>query len=189
MQWWIEALAEQTENPLVRLVGEGLVRAIARRVRRGRPAAATRSEPGPAPYAEGTEAPVTVTEDRTGEQLAEELLCGVGNERMRAATRLLGAHRGGYWLRRLMEEELEHGSVIDRGGAHPSVDWHVLEHLMLTQPGALTSSTSEWTMLEIAVSLAASYEVQLGDLVQGVSEDEVRMILRALEQAAFGDAR
>ncbi|MEU9274882.1 hypothetical protein [Streptomyces sp. NPDC048341] len=37
----------------------------------------------------------TVTDGRTGEQLAEELLQGVGNEQMRAATRLLGAHRNG----------------------------------------------------------------------------------------------
>ncbi|RNG27763.1 hypothetical protein [Streptomyces botrytidirepellens] len=193
---WIQALVEQMENPLVRLVAGESVRGIVRRVRRGRRAASAHSEAGPitALHAEGMEAPVTIADDRTGEQLAEELLRGVGNERMRAATRLLGAHRGGHWLRRLLAEELEltmaaGRSVIDRGGAHPSVDWDVLGHLMLTRPGVLKSSTSEWIVLQTAVSLAGSYAVQLGDVVQGVSEDEVRMIQRALEEAAFGDAR
>ena len=194
---WIHTLAELVEDPLARLVvGEG-VRGIARRVRRGRPAAAEHSEAGPVttPYAEETEMPVTtVADDQTGEQLAEELLRGVGNERMRAATRLLGAHRGGLWLQRLLEQEVEillatDRSVIDRGGAHPSVDWSALGQLMLSRPGVLRFSTSEWAVLEVAVSLVSSCAVQLGDVVQAVSEDDVRLILGALEEAAFGDAR
>ncbi|MET7904620.1 hypothetical protein ABZS86_25410 [Streptomyces sp. NPDC005355] len=194
---WIEALGEVVQNPLVRLAADRVVRGIVRRVWRDRPAETAHSEAGPvtAPHAEETETPVTtVADDRTYEQLAEELLRGVGNARMRAATRLLGAHRGGYLLQRMLEEEMElmlatDRSVIDRGGAHPSVDWRALGHLMLTRPGALKSSTSEWVVLEVAASLVSSCAVQLGDVVQALPEDEVRLILRALEEAGLGDAR
>ncbi|MCZ0211343.1 hypothetical protein OZK63_38945 [Streptomyces sp. UMAF16] len=38
----------------------------------------------------------TTVDGRTGVQLAEDLLRGVGNEYMLAATRFLGAHRDGF---------------------------------------------------------------------------------------------
>ncbi|MEU2717778.1 hypothetical protein [Streptomyces sp. NPDC007205] len=92
---WIDAVRALAEDPLVRLVAGEVVRGSARRVRRGRGSAAAHSEAGPATTArdaEGTEIAVTtVADDRTGEQLAEGLLQGVGNEWMRAATRLLQA--------------------------------------------------------------------------------------------------
>ncbi|MER7577905.1 hypothetical protein [Streptomyces sp. NPDC126514] len=47
---------------------------------------------------------MTATDDMTGGELAESLLRDVGNERMRAATRLLGAHRNGFWLRRFLDD-------------------------------------------------------------------------------------
>ncbi|MEV5598957.1 hypothetical protein [Streptomyces sp. NPDC052496] len=52
----------------------------------------------------GEETVTTVADDTTGEQLADSLLQGVGNEQMRAATKLLGRHRDGYWLRRFLSE-------------------------------------------------------------------------------------
>jgi hypothetical protein len=79
------------------------VRAIVRRVHRKPEGAAPHSGAGPTPASppKGTETPVTVTDDcTTGAALVESLLQGVGNEGMRAATRLLGAHCGACWRRR-----------------------------------------------------------------------------------------
>jgi hypothetical protein len=54
---------------------------------------------------------------------------------------------------------------------------------------ALECSRSEMTVLEVAASLAARCAVQLGSVVQTVGEDELRLILRALQETAYGDAR
>jgi len=194
---WVDTARELADDPLVRwVVGEG-VRGIARRVQRWRPGAAAHSEAGPAPalIPQGTETPVTVTsESTTGEQLAESLLQGVGNEQMRAATRLLGAHRGGFWLRRFVDQEQELTAaadkpVIDRSGTHPSVDWDAIGLLMLSRPSAFNGSSSELAVLEVAASLVTRCAVQLGQVIRAVDDTEFRLILRALEDAAYGDAR
>ncbi|MET9954486.1 hypothetical protein ABZ135_23485 [Streptomyces sp. NPDC006339] len=78
----------------------------------------------------------TVADDRTGEQLAEGLLQGVGNEWMRAATRLVGRHRDGFWLRRFLTEQdpqPEHLQYVDRSGTHPSVNWIGLAHRLMNE--------------------------------------------------------
>ncbi|NWF30161.1 hypothetical protein HW130_28545 [Streptomyces sp. PKU-EA00015] len=117
---------------------------------------------------------MTVTSDSTtGEQLALSLLQGVGNEQMRAATRLLGAHQDGYWLRRLLEDEHELTAaadkpVIDRRGKHPSVDWDAIGQLMLARPWAFKSSSSELAVLEVAASLVTRCAVQLGQALRVV---------------------
>ncbi|MFF3342984.1 hypothetical protein [Streptomyces flavidovirens] len=85
------------------------------------------------------EMPVSVASDRaTSEELAESLLEGVVNEPMRAATKLLGAHGDGYWLRRLTgDQELAAGAdhpLIDLSGRYPTVDWDGVGHLLKT-PG------------------------------------------------------
>ncbi|MFD8992267.1 hypothetical protein ACFVZ4_30000 [Streptomyces goshikiensis] len=195
---WMDTVRELAEDPLVRMaLGEGF-RAIVRRVRRGRGSGAAQSEAGPATTAgatERTETPMrAVVDGTTGEQLAEDLLRGVGNEGMRAATRLLGAHRDGFWLRRLVEEEAELSAVIDmpvidRSGAHPSIDWNTIGLLTISRPGSLKCSSSEMAVLEVAASLVSRRAVQLGEVVQVVSETELRLILRALEETAYGDAR
>ncbi|MFB7852781.1 hypothetical protein ACFC34_38005 [Streptomyces sp. NPDC056053] len=130
----------------------------------------------------------------TGAELAADLLRGVGNENMRAATRLLGAHRGGFWLRRLLEQEHELTAaadkpVIDRTGTHPSIDWDTIGLLMLSRPSAFKSSTSEMAVLETAASLVSRCPVQLGEVIRAVDESELRLILRALEEAAYGEER
>ncbi|MFG3208039.1 hypothetical protein [Streptomyces sp. NPDC048192] len=130
---------------------------------------------------------MTDTDGRTGEQLAEKLLSGVGDERMRAATRLLGAHRDGYWLRRLLAEEADLSRsagqpVIDRSQA-PSVDWDAIGDLLLSRSGALKASVSEMAILEVAVSLVVPLRVQLGTVIQVVDDNEFRLIQRALEEA------
>ncbi|MGW4186244.1 hypothetical protein ACWEK2_29245 [Streptomyces albidoflavus] len=195
---WMDAVQALAEEPWVRLAAGVLVRGIARRVRRGRGSVAAHSEAGPAttePDAEGTETPVTtVADDRTGEQLAESLLEGVGAEGMRAATRLLGAHRNGFWLRRLLEQEAKWSAagagrpVIDRSGPHPSVGWDAIGLLLVDQPWVIQASRSEMAVLEVAASLVRRCGVQLGSVVEAVDEDEFRLILRALQESAYGDA-
>ncbi|MEU7260664.1 hypothetical protein AB0B21_33380 [Streptomyces rimosus] len=99
---------------------------------------------------------MTVTDEITGQQLTESLLKGVGNKQMWAATRLLGAHRDGYWLRRLLDEarlSVAVETVIERSGRHPSVDWDTLGHLLLARPRALKCSSSELAVLEVTASL------------------------------------
>ncbi|WP_331721792.1 hypothetical protein OG596_38595 (plasmid) [Streptomyces sp. NBC_01102] len=192
---WMETVRALAEEPLVRLVvGEGF-RGIVRRVRRGHRGAAAHSEAGPATVStdERTEIPVMVTGDSTtGAELAAGLLQGVGNENMRAATRLLGAHRGGFWLRRLLEQEQELTAaadkpVIDRTGTHPSIDWDTIGLLMLSRPSAFKSSTSEMAVLETAASLVSRCPVQLGEVIRAVDESELRLILRAVDEAAHGE--
>ncbi|WP_158716907.1 hypothetical protein [Streptomyces rimosus] len=134
----------------------------------------------------------TVADDLTGKQLADSLLRGVGNEKMRAATRLLGAHRNGYWLRRLLKEEGELQpttlrSVIDRSGTHPSVDWDSIELLLTPGCPALPCSSSELAMLEVATSMATRYRLPLAEVIHAVDHREYRLILKALEEAAFGE--
>ncbi|MFI9206368.1 hypothetical protein [Streptomyces sp. NPDC053048] len=135
---------------------------------------------------------MTVTSDgMTGTELAKSLLHSVGNEWMRAATRLLGAHRNGFWLRRFLEEEAEISAaadqpIIDRDGVHPSVNWDTIGLLMLSRPGAFKASASELAMLEVAASLVSRCGVQLGQVLRVVDDAEFRLILRAQEEAAFG---
>ncbi|WP_143196684.1 hypothetical protein [Streptomyces sp. MJM1172] len=73
--------------------------------------------------------------DMTGTELAAKLLQGVGHEHVRAATRLLGSHRGGFWLRRFAEDE-ELAQMADRLliDATDGIDWEALTRLMRT-PG------------------------------------------------------
>ncbi|MEF3118919.1 hypothetical protein [Streptomyces chrestomyceticus] len=135
---------------------------------------------------------MTVTDETTGQQLTESLLQGVGNEQMRAATRLLGAHRDGYWLRRLLRDEATLSaaagrSVIDRSARHPSVDWDTLGHLLLARPGALKCSSSELAVLEVAASLVSCCPVQLGTVFRAVDSHELGLILTVLEEAAYGE--
>ncbi|KOT80901.1 hypothetical protein ADK70_26965 [Streptomyces rimosus subsp. pseudoverticillatus] len=142
----------------------------------------------------------TVADDTTGEQLAESLLQGVGNEQMRAATKLLGRHRDGYWLRHfLSEEESQAGpfACTDRAGAQPSINWYgVATHLIgHTVGGALThtplvGSRSELTVLSIASSLADGTPIELREVLAPLDEGELRLVLRALQEAVYGeDAR
>ncbi|MGW0999199.1 hypothetical protein ACWD5V_39230 [Streptomyces sp. NPDC002523] len=196
---WIDTARELADDPLVRwAVGEG-VRGIVRRVQRGRGSAAAHSEAGPAttaPDAEGTEIAVTtVADDRTGEQLAESLLQGVGNEWMRAATRLLGRHRDGYWLRRFLTEQdaqPEHLQYVDRSGTHPSVNWIGLAHRLmnefpLTETPPIQGSRSELAVLRIASSLTGAAPLNLKAALDALDETELRLVQRAITEAATGE--
>ncbi|WP_089107895.1 hypothetical protein [Streptomyces hyaluromycini] len=136
---------------------------------------------------------MTVTDETTGGQLAASLLLGVGNEEMRAATRLLGEHRDGYWLRRFLDEEqtltaATDQKVIDRSGTHPSVDWTAAGLLLVDSPSTLPASESKLAVLKFAVSLAGRGSVTLQSVVRALDEHEFRLALRALQEAAYGEA-
>ncbi|MEU7106455.1 hypothetical protein ACFQ2B_40880 [Streptomyces stramineus] len=133
------------------------------------------------------------TECTTGDELAENLLRGIGNEQMRAATRLLGAHRDGYWLRRFLDDrELAEAvnqpcQFIDRADTSPSVDWNAVALVLVTQPWVLKCSGSEQAVLEFAASLVGKTSVNLHKAINAADEDEFERMLRAMRQAAYGD--
>lgn len=139
--------------------------------------------------------PMTVTSDSiTGAELAERLLQGVGNERMRAATRLLGAHRDGYWLRRLADDQELAAAIdqpfppfIDSSGTHPSVEWSSVGLLLITQPWALKCSASELAVLEFAASLVGRCGVNLEKALIAVDGKEFDLLARAMREAVYGD--
>ncbi|MEU0271863.1 hypothetical protein [Streptomyces sp. NPDC006307] len=137
----------------------------------------------------------TVADDRTGEQLAESLLQGVGNEWMRAATRLLGKHRDGYWLRRFLTEQdsqPEHLQYVDRSGTHPSVNWIGLAHRLmnefpLTDAPPIQGSRSELAVLRIATSLTGAAPLNLKAALEALDETELDLVQRAITEAATGE--
>ncbi|MFJ3861620.1 hypothetical protein ACIPRL_36025 [Streptomyces sp. NPDC090085] len=139
---------------------------------------------------------MTVTsEGTTGVELAESLLRGVGNEWMRAATRLLGKHRDGYWLRRFLEEQdpqPDHLLYIDRTGTHPDVNWsgisqRLMAETLLTDAVRIQGSNSEMAMLRIAVSLAgATLPVSLRAVLDVLDEREFRLVQAAMTEAVTG---
>ncbi|MBT2545773.1 hypothetical protein J7E99_35125 [Streptomyces sp. ISL-44] len=130
----------------------------------------------------------TTVDEMSGWQLADMLLEGVSDDRMIAATRMLGSHRDGFWLRRLLaDEELAAMSsipLIDRTGRHPAIEWDAMELLLLRRPHALTASRSEMAMLEVAMSLAGGLAVNLGKILCSVDDRDFKLIVRALVDAA-----
>ncbi|MFF8717234.1 hypothetical protein ACF07T_38315 [Streptomyces sp. NPDC015184] len=131
---------------------------------------------------------MTNTVDTTaGEQLTESLLTDVGNEYMQVATRFLGAHRGGYWLRRFEEgQELTAAGdpLIDRSGRHPSVDWSAVGQLLaLTGSPETCSSRNEALAPEFAASLIGEFPVQLRPFLQGFDDAELVAACRGMAQS------
>ncbi|MET7534602.1 hypothetical protein [Streptomyces goshikiensis] len=189
---WMSTAQDFVDNPWAQWAVEALVRAIAGRVRRGRSAAGAHSVgAGPimAPFPEGTEKPVSVNSGATGVELAAAMLQGVGNEQMRAATRLLGSHRDGFWLRRFSEDQ----ELVDAAGSPlidgaSGIDWDALARLMRTPGWSRRASGSEVTVLEFAVSLAGDCAVNLRQVVHAVDDSEFKLLQRALQEAAYGDA-
>ncbi|MBH1937786.1 hypothetical protein I5Q34_26530 [Streptomyces sp. AV19] len=126
----------------------------------------------------------------TGEQLAESLLRGVDDEQTEAATRLLGAYRSGYWLRRLAEDQglamVSHFPLVNRSGNHPSVEWEAVQILLARSPALFRASDSELAILEIAVSLAADLPIRLGTALCAMDSTELELVLKALKDAGPG---
>ncbi|MET4647549.1 hypothetical protein ACFVW5_22860 [Streptomyces sp. NPDC058232] len=128
----------------------------------------------------------------TGKELADDLLQGVSSEQMRAATRLLGAHHDGYWLRRFFEDqELADAAgrpLLAHAGPRPSIDWNAVGLLLLAdRPPARKASSSELAVLEFAASLVGRAPIQLQRVIHAVDDTEFRLLLRALMAAAYGE--
>ncbi|MFD4259931.1 hypothetical protein ACFWR9_20485 [Streptomyces sp. NPDC058534] len=136
----------------------------------------------------------TATDDITGEQLAETLLLDVADGRMRAATRLLGAHRDGYWLRRFAEDqelaEAADRPLIDRSGRHPNVDWDSVGFLLtaLVSP-AVRSTASEVVVLEFAAALVDRCRIRLRDVLNALDAADLKRAAQALHEAGDGRLR
>ncbi|WP_141662930.1 hypothetical protein [Streptomyces sp. Wb2n-11] len=137
---------------------------------------------------------MTVASDKTtGEELAESLLEGVVNEPMRAATKLLGAHGNGYWLRRLSDDRelvaVADHPLIDHSGRCPMVDWEGVGHLLKTPGWSRGVSRSQAAVLEFAASLVNRCPVQIGRISHAVNDAEFQLLLGAMEAASYGDPR
>ncbi|MGW7051067.1 hypothetical protein [Streptomyces sp. NPDC054887] len=134
-----------------------------------------------------------VSDSTTGEELAERLLEGVVNEPMRAATKLLGAHGDGYWLRRLTHDQelaaLVELPLIDPSGRCPTVDWDAVGRLLKVPGWSRGASRSQTAVLEFAASLLSRCPVQLGRVSQAVDDAEFQLLLGAMEEASYGDPR
>ncbi|GGV27979.1 hypothetical protein GCM10010277_09870 [Streptomyces longisporoflavus] len=133
-----------------------------------------------------------MTDTTTGAQLAQSLLKDVGDEREQAATRLLGAHHDGVWLRRFTgDPDLAAAAgrpLIDRTGACPVVDWAAVRKLRLSLGWSRRASTGDLAVLEFACSLLGSGAIELRHVMGAVDRDTFRLLLRALEEAARADS-
>jgi hypothetical protein len=125
----------------------------------------------------------------TGPELADALLDGIGNEEMRAATRLLGAHRDGYWLRRFNNDDALRvvGRLIDWSDGVPCLDWDAVQRLFIDRPAAFKASSSEMAILYFATSLVGRCAIQLSAVMRPLDEQEAGLVIRALTEVARGE--
>ncbi|MFE2103852.1 MULTISPECIES: hypothetical protein [unclassified Streptomyces] len=120
--------------------------------------------------------------------MARQLVESVGNHQMRRATVVLASFRGGYWLRRFIEEPaLDAVEPYDRP---TSVNWAGVLKLLRT-PALLDDNRREpgtmgphLTVLQIAASLAAGHPLDLRRAAMQLSGAEWRDVLLRMESAA-----
>ncbi|MFF2411769.1 hypothetical protein [Streptomyces sp. NPDC058092] len=130
---------------------------------------------------------MTAIDTDSGPALAESLLHGVGNENWQAATRLLGAHRDGYWLRRFLDMATipiwDTPPIIDRSGTHPCIAWNSLGGRLNMSGGDWPkASSSEIAVLQVAASLMGEWQVDLRRVIYALDDDELRLVLRAIAE-------
>jgi hypothetical protein len=121
--------------------------------------------------------------------MAESLLRGIGNENWQAATRLLGAHRDGYWLRRFLDTNLPTipiwgtPPIIDRSGAHPCIAWDSIGRRLTMSGGDWPkASSSEIAVLQVAASLMGEWTLDLRRAIHALNDVELRLVLRAIAE-------
>ena len=113
------------------------------------------------PHGRRTHAPVRRgTHAQDGHDLAERLVRPVGNVQMRAAVRLLGRYRNGFWLHLFCEQSAENesvglGSLLEYPDGHPTVDWNAVGLRLLDGPWNV-GSPSELAVLQGARTLMAA---------------------------------
>ena len=140
---------------------------------------------------------MTLTSDgMTGEELAGKLLADVrgDDQQVRAAVRLLGAYRDGYWLRRFVEDAALAAAadhpLVHRSGWHPSVDWDGVGLLLLAAGSPVhKASGGDRAVLEFAASLVGRYAVQLHGVVRALEDGDRQLVLEALGEAAYGEVQ
>ncbi|MCY0954169.1 hypothetical protein [Streptomyces sp. H27-S2] len=124
--------------------------------------------------------------ETTGAELAAKLLHDVSDEQVRAATRLLGSHQDGFWLRRFTGDR-ELTNLVDRPliDKTAGIDWEALTRLMRTPGWSRRASAGEIAVLEFAVSLVGDCAVNLRQVVHAVDDSEFQLLLGALREAAL----
>ncbi|REK91663.1 hypothetical protein DY245_03415 [Streptomyces inhibens] len=123
-----------------------------------------------------------------GHDLAERLVRPVGNVQMRAAVRLLGRHRNGFWLHLFCEQSAENesvglGSLLEYPDGHPTVDWNAVGLRLLAGPWNV-GSPSELAVLRVAASLVGHCDVSLRQVLHQVDATDLPLITHALHEAA-----
>ncbi|WP_329460863.1 hypothetical protein [Streptomyces sp. NBC_01431] len=121
-----------------------------------------------------------------GQELAHCLLYGVEDVSARVATRLLGQHRSGYWLRQFCVPAADAPSglwyVLDLAQSPPSVNWwHVCAALQ--DRACFRESAADLAMLEIAASIAGPHRVNLRAALGLLDDQEQALALDALAEA------
>ncbi len=125
----------------------------------------------------------------TGAELAAKLLQDVDNEHVRAATRLLGSHQDGLWLRRFTEDrELVDAAGRPLIGKTGGIDWDGLARLLRSPRWSRRASAGEVAVLEFVVSLVGDCAVNLRQSVHAVDDADFQLLLRALRESAHGGA-
>ncbi|MEU9849220.1 hypothetical protein [Streptomyces sp. NPDC047985] len=134
---------------------------------------------------------MTTIDATGGAAIAESLLRGIGNENWQAATRLLGEHRDGYWLRRFLTDEPAvlsglWGSpelITSTDADSPSIDWEVVGAKLAANAGNWPkASSSESAILQVAASLMGKWRVDLLRVVHVLDDAELRLVLRTLAE-------
>ncbi|OXY89639.1 hypothetical protein [Streptomyces diastatochromogenes] len=120
--------------------------------------------------------------------LARQLVESVGNHQRRRATVVLASFRGGYWLRRFIEEPAL--GAVEPPDRPTAVNWAGVLELLRTpellddhrrEPGTMGPHL---TVLEIAASLAAGHPLDLRRAAMQLSGAEWRDVLLRMESAA-----
>ncbi|WP_327170012.1 hypothetical protein [Streptomyces subrutilus] len=124
--------------------------------------------------------------------LLSEVIDGIGNEQMIAASRLLARHDEGFWLRRFLDDPRDsHDGVVEipnsdncqtyHGGPVRHLDWmRIGERLRM---GTFEASSSEEAILAVAASLVGHHEINLRRILSMLDGDQVDLVTRAIAEA------
>ncbi|MER5618112.1 hypothetical protein [Streptomyces sp. NPDC002215] len=116
------------------------------------------------------------------------------DEGMRAATRLLGRYRNGYWLRRFLDEapQREHLQSIGRTGPYPKVFWPWISVRLASERSVCSpiepfkASSSELAVLRTASSLAGGTAIVLKDVLEVLDGSELMTVQQVIIKFVTG---
>ncbi|MER7316431.1 MULTISPECIES: hypothetical protein [Streptomyces] len=135
-------------------------------------------------------------ESLLAERLLFEVTCGVGNEQMIAASRLLSQHDDGFWLRQFLEPEdfatkrrYERAAEIPDASLRSPFHGGPIQHLRWDQIGellreGLPTSRSETAILAVAASLVGEYDLNLRQALAALDSHQVQLVLAAITHAS-----